>query len=158
MLTSVLGKTGLNETIIESLLTGFIEMTSGVWSLREIAGDMSEKLCMAAFILGWAGLSVHCQVLSFIGTSGLSTRTYFFGKLLHGILSAIIIWLLSFVLQWQVPVSAHLAQEVSTIANLSFTQAITVSLCASLGIFALLCMISVIIHAKGCGKSKANRV
>lgn len=158
LLTELLSKIGLEETVGESLLTGLIEMTSGVWSLREMAGDMGDKLCMAAFILGWAGLSVHCQVLSFIGTSGLSTRTYFLGKILHGILSAMLIFLLSFLMDWQLPVSAHLAQEVSTIANLSFPKAITVSLTTSLGIFAVLCMISVYLHKKGCGKTKGNRV
>ena len=158
LLTEILGKIGFEETISESLLTGLIEMTSGVWSLREMAGDMGDKLCMAAFILGWAGLSVHCQVLSFIGTSGLSTRTYFFGKILHGIISAVLIWLLSFVMNWQVPVSAHLVQEVSTIASLSFPQAIMVSVSTSLGIFALLCGISLYLHTKGYGKPRGNRV
>lgn len=155
---SVIAGFGLDKSVVESLFTGLIEMTSGVWSLRDMAGDMGDKLSMAAFILGWAGLSVHCQVLSFIGTSGLSTRTYFLGKLSHGILSAILIWLLSFLMNWDMPVSAHLAQEVSTIANLSFSQTIMVSLTTVLGLFAILSMISVHIYGKGCGKTKQNRV
>ena len=40
--------------------------------------------------LGWAGVSVHCQVLAFLGDSGLSIRTYITGKLLHGALSALL--------------------------------------------------------------------
>ena len=43
---------------------------------------------MAAFMLGWAGISVHCQTLSFLCDSGLSAKTYIIGKLIHGILSA----------------------------------------------------------------------
>lgn len=50
---------------------------------------MTGRLSMAAFMLGWAGLSVHCQVLAFLGDSGLSLRTYLTGKLLHGGLSAL---------------------------------------------------------------------
>ena len=48
------------------------------------AGTLTGRLSMAAFMLGWAGLSVHCQVLAFLGDSGLSLRTYLTGKLLHG--------------------------------------------------------------------------
>ena len=157
-ISSVFTRFGLDVSVVESLVTGLIEMTSGVWSLRDMAGDMGDKLSMAAFILGWAGLSVHCQVLSFIGTSGLSTRTYFFGKLSHGILSGILVWLLSSLMNWDTPVSAHLAQEVSTIANLSFPQTIMVSLTTVLGIFAILCIISVYIYRKECGKTEHNHV
>lgn len=149
---------GIAESTSESLLTGLIEMTSGVWSLRAMAGDMGDKLCMAAFILGWAGLSVHCQVLSFIGSSGLNTRTYFFGKLLHGLISAVLIRLLSSLMNWQIPVSAQLAREVSTIASLSFLQAMTVSVAASLGIFAVFCTISAVLQTNKCGKTKDHRV
>lgn len=124
--------TGLRKEHFEGILTGLIEMTSGVWSLRDMAGSLGSKLCMAAFILGWAGLSVHCQVLSFIGTSGLSTRTYFFGKLLHGILSACIIGLLSTIFGWNRTVSAYLAIQVSTIAALDFHKAFSVSIAATL--------------------------
>lgn len=85
-----------------------------------MAASLGSRMCMAAFILGWAGLSVHCQVLSFIGQSGLSTRTYFFGKLLHGFLSAGLVWLLSVALGWNDSVSAILAGQVTTIARLSF--------------------------------------
>lgn len=70
----------------EHLLAGLLEMSSGVSSLT--GGALSGRLSMAAFMLGWAGLSVHCQVLAFLGDSGLSLRTYLTGKLLHGGLSA----------------------------------------------------------------------
>lgn len=156
--TSLFSRFGMPESTAESLLTGLIEMTSGVWSLREMAGSMSQKLCMAAFILGWAGLSVHCQVLSFIGKSGLSTKTYFFGKLLHGVFSAILIGLLSVVLEWNVPVSAHLASQVSTIAGLNFASALTVSTLTAGTAFLVLGIISPGESTKTYGKSQHHRV
>ena len=55
---------------------------------------MAGRMSMAAFMLGWAGLSVHCQVLAFLGDSGLSMGTYLTGKLLHGGLSALLLRLL----------------------------------------------------------------
>ena len=158
ILTKLLGVFGMRQDWAESLLTGWIEMTSGVWSLRDVAGALGDKLCMAAFILGWAGLSVHCQVLSFIGTSGLSTRTYFLGKLLHGCISAGLILLLSRVLGWNVPVSSYLATQVSTIAALNFHRALTVSTATALAVWGLLTAISAGILLKGYGNRKQFRV
>ncbi len=157
-MTSVLRGFGMRQDWAESLLTGAIEMTSGVWSLRDVAGAMGDKLCMAAFILGWAGLSVHCQVLSFIGSSGLSTRTYFFGKLLHGLISAMLIWGISRLLNWNVPVSRYLATQVDAIAGLNFRYALTVSTVTSLVVWLLLTVISAGILVKGYGNREKNGV
>lgn len=75
------------------LLVGALELSSGVYSLTD--GSLTGRLSMAAFMLGWAGVSVHLQVLAFLGDSGLSMRTYLTGKLLHGGLSALLMgrWL-----------------------------------------------------------------
>lgn len=54
---------------------------------------------------GVAGISVHCQVLSFIGGSGLSVGTYLVGKLLHGGLSALFIAVLVRLFPLEAPVS-----------------------------------------------------
>lgn len=145
---------GMEQQVVESILTGFIEMTSGVWSLRDMAASLGSRLCMAAFILGWAGLSVHCQVLSFIGSSGLSTKTYFFGKLTHGIISAVLIFLLSELLGWNQPVSTYLANEVSTIAGLDFHRTLTVSSMTALGVWIILTIISLRFIAKEYGKMR----
>lgn len=153
-LSWLLSDLGVKQDVIESILTGLIEMTSGVWSLRDMAASLGSRLCMAAFILGWAGLSVHCQVLSFIGQSGLSTRTYFFGKLLHGAISALLIFLLSQALHWNAPVSKYLATQVSTIAGLQFSQALTVSTVTALGVWGVLTVISLRQIQKEYGKGQ----
>ncbi len=158
ILVLLLGNLGLHQDMAESLLSGAIEMTSGVWSLRDMAASLGNRLCMAAFILGWAGLSVHCQVLSFIGKSGLSTRTYFFGKLLHGIISAVLVFLLSRRLGWNHSVSAILAGQVTTIAHLSFGRALTISLGAALGLWILLSLLSIPAAIKSAFLRRKNHV
>lgn len=80
---------GVDSGSVERLLVGAIEMTSGLTSLKGAAESMNARLSMAAFLLGWAGVSVHCQVLSFLGDSGLSLLPYLTGKLLHAVLSAV---------------------------------------------------------------------
>lgn len=129
-LGAILSPLGLSTRWAERLLTGLIELTSGVWTLTG-AGTMSGKLSMAAFLLGWAGLSVHCQVLSFLGGSGLSVKTYIGGKLLHGGLSALFIGLLLRFFPLEEPVAAYLAEQVEGIAGVDFSSALTISLAAA---------------------------
>lgn len=130
LLGALLSPLGFSTRWAERLLTGLIELTSGVWTLTG-DGTMSGKLSMAAFLLGWAGLSVHCQVLSFIGGSGLSVKTYIGGKLLHGGLSALFIGLLLRVFPLEEPVAAYLAEQVEGIAGVDFSSALTISLAAA---------------------------
>ena len=127
---------GFSTRWAERLLTGLIELTSGVWTLTG-AGTMSGRLSMAAFLLGWAGLSVHCQVLSFLGGSGLSVKTYIGGKLLHGGLSALFTAALLRVFPLSEPVSAYLAEQVEGIAGVDFSSALTISRAAAWGMWLL---------------------
>lgn len=92
---------------------------------------------MAAFLLGWAGLSVHCQVLSFLGESGLNVRTYIAGKALHGCFSAGLTALLFRLLPLEEQVSAYLAQQVESIAGTDFYTALAVSTAAAWVVFLL---------------------
>ena len=80
---------GVDRARVTRLLTGAIEITSGLRSLQGAGAHMGADLSMAAFLLGWAGVSVHCQVLSFLGDSGLSLLPYLTGKLLHAGFSAL---------------------------------------------------------------------
>lgn len=125
-LSALLSPLGLTEPWGERLLTGVLEISSGVWSLAG-DGSLSGRLSMAAFMLGWAGISVHCQVLSFLGDSGLSVRTYLVGKMLHGGLSALFVGALARVFPLETQVSAYLAEQVEGIAALDFATALTVS-------------------------------
>jgi len=144
---------GLGSEWASMLFIGLIELSSGVWSLREIAGQMSSAIAMAAFMLGWAGLSVHCQVLSFIGGSGLSTRSYILGKFLHGIFSALLIFLLTALIPFDVPVAHTLAEGVSGIAAMDFYTSIRIASRAALVLFGLVLLVC-FVFAK---KTRQNR-
>ncbi len=77
----------LSPQLCQSLLIGFFELSTGVYSLSE-AGASPLALPMAAFIMGWGGLSVHCQSLPFLDRLSDRRAAYFTGKLLHGLLAA----------------------------------------------------------------------
>ena len=70
----------------ESFLLGLLEMTHGVFSLS--GEHISTQLTLTAALLGWGGVSVHCQVFSLLYGTDLSAIPYVKGKALHGILSA----------------------------------------------------------------------
>lgn len=133
LLSALLAPLGLSRLWAERLLTGFLEISSGVSSLTD--GALSGRLSMAAFMLGWAGVSVHCQVMAFLGDSGLSLRTYVVGKLLHGGLSAVIVGLLSRLFPMDSPVSCYLVEQTETIAHLDFHHALTISAVAAWGVW-----------------------
>ena len=130
LLGVLLSPLGFTQEWAERLLTGAIELSSGVWTLSG-AGGMAGRMSMAAFMLGWAGLSVHCQVLSFLGGSGLSVRTYIAGKFLHGGLAALFTALLVRLFPLKEPVAAYLAEQVEGIAGIDFSTALTISTTAA---------------------------
>lgn len=127
---------GLTEDWAKRLLTGLLELSSGVWTLTG-EGSLQGRVSMGAFLLGWAGISVHCQVLSFLGESGLSTRTYLLGKLLHGIFSALLTSLLFRLFPINTEVSVYLAEQAESIAATDFQTALAVSVTAAWSVFLL---------------------
>ncbi|MDR2420781.1 MAG: sporulation protein [Oscillospiraceae bacterium] len=132
---------GLGAGPAESLLTGVIEISSGVWTLKGAAGHLTGSVAMAAFMLGWAGLSVHSQVLSFIGESGLSAGTYILGKLLQGVISAALIFVTARFINLSVPAAVVLAGQVDVYSGITFGRALAASsigAAVTLGLFALL--------------------
>ena len=136
LLGLLLSPLGLTAEWARRLLTGLVEISSGVWTLTG-EGTFGGRLTMAAFLLGWAGLSVHCQVLSFLGDSGLSPRTYLAGKLLHGGLSALFVAGLARLLPLEAPVSDYLAQQVADIASAEFSTTLALSVVSAWLVFLL---------------------
>ena len=85
---------GVSNTVIKGVLSGFFEITTGSNMISSAAGSATAlQLPVASFIIGWAGLSVHFQVMSIAAGTDVSIRPYLFGKLLQGILSGFYTWL-----------------------------------------------------------------
>ena len=61
------------------LLRGMLEMTGGLISLK--GGD---PLLPCAFLVGWGGLAVACQVFSAVSETGIPTGRYLPLRFLHG--------------------------------------------------------------------------
>ena len=59
--------------VIAALLAGALELSSGV---ARISFGGAKAFAAAALLLGFSGLSVFCQVVSFSEKAGLSVRGY----------------------------------------------------------------------------------
>ena len=113
---------------------------------------------MAAFMLGWAGLSVHCQVLSFLVDSGLSAKTYLAGKLCHGLIAAALTYCLARLLPLSVPVADYLVEQAESIAAMDFSTALAASSLAALGGWLFLAALCRSLWRNKCGNHSRNRV
>lgn len=89
----------------ENLISGIFEFTTGIKQVGNSA-PYSHSLTLTAAILGWAGLSVHCQVLSFVYESGLSPVPYIAGKAMQTVFSAVTVFIISKYIPLEESVSA----------------------------------------------------
>ena len=91
-------RTGADISAVRALLTGILELGSGIGAMNGIPLRPA-ALALAGFILGWGGISVHFQTMAVIKDSGLSLTRYFSGKLLHGLISALLAFTAGIVMQ-----------------------------------------------------------
>jgi len=90
VVSALLSPLGLTYDIVVPLVSGLFEITTGVSMTSTAAGlSILQQLAAASFILGWAGLSVHSQVLSIISETDISITPYLAGKFLQGIFAAV---------------------------------------------------------------------
>lgn len=88
-ISTVFSFLGLSEFLTTAFLAGIFELSTGAACMQGIPFSPLSA-AVAAFLLGWGGFSVHCQSLMFLSDAGLSCKTYFTGKCLQGLFSAIL--------------------------------------------------------------------
>lgn len=86
LLGGLLAPLGFSPDWALRLLGGMLELTTGVTALAG-TGRLAGRMALASFLLGWGGLSVHCQTAALLEGSGLRMGGYLAGKLLHGLLA-----------------------------------------------------------------------
>lgn len=78
----------VNSDLISGFLTGIIEFTNGLSNIASIPmKNITLKLTLSAFVIGFGGISVTLQVLSIISKNKLSIKKYTVGRILHGIIA-----------------------------------------------------------------------
>lgn len=85
---------GLRTQERRSLFCGLFEIGSAVGALRGLSPSPAH-LALAAAILGWGGLSVHCQTAALFADSEISLRRHTLGRLCSAALSALLAYALA---------------------------------------------------------------
>ena len=90
LMTPLLNIFNISEAYVVSILKGIIEVTNGLKALTSINVEVTiTKICIAAFLLGFGGISVLMQVSSIISKNNLSIKPYLLGKFLHGFIASL---------------------------------------------------------------------
>lgn len=85
----ILSPLGLEKDVLTGVLSGIFEITTGSGIVSRLpSAPLSVKLPAVSLIIGWAGLSVHFQVMSITSGTDIRTGPYFFGKALQGVIAA----------------------------------------------------------------------
>lgn len=70
------------------VFSGLLELTNGLDHLNELTLPAAVLLPLTSFMLGFGGLSVHCQVHALLAPYGVPMRRFTLGKVLHGLIAA----------------------------------------------------------------------
>lgn len=83
----------ISNDMVEAILTGSIEMTTGCKVVSE-AVTLSPllQITIATMIISWSGFSVHAQAASILNDTDISLNSYVTAKLFHSIISGIYVY------------------------------------------------------------------
>lgn len=70
-----------------ALLSGLLEVGSGIGAMQGLPATR-QNAALVAFLIGFGGVSVHCQTAAVMAGTGVKRRKHFWGRVLHGLLSA----------------------------------------------------------------------
>jgi sporulation integral membrane protein YlbJ len=84
------------ELLSQAVVNGLFEVTLGSKTAGAASIDLAlkHKAAIAAFVLSWSGLSVHAQILSVLNQTNLRYGPFFIARLIHGILSTLLVYML----------------------------------------------------------------
>lgn len=79
---------GLGSEYIRALLTGVLELGNGAYALSFLPLSPA-SLALAAFLVGFGSVSVHCQTAAVLSLTGMKGTLHFAGRLSMAIISAL---------------------------------------------------------------------
>lgn len=82
---------------VRAFVTGLFELGSGAAALSGLH-PCPEPLALAAFLLGWGGLSVHFQTLGVLSGSDVKGALHLTGRLLSAVFAAVLAYVIGLVI------------------------------------------------------------
>lgn len=77
-----------------ALISGLLEMTGGIKNISELNIPLNIKATIITFFISFGGLSIHMQVMSILSDRHIKYFPYFISRLLHGLISSSIIYII----------------------------------------------------------------
>lgn len=114
---------GISTEYITPIISGICELTNGLNLVCNIATKaISNNITLTAFLLGFGGISILLQVLSITSKSDISIKAYFYGKLLQGIIAAILTYLFIHIFPiFSLDIVPVFSQNVNNLTSYSYT-------------------------------------
>ena len=78
--------------LARAMVTGFLELGGGIAAFAGLAPTPPHLAC-AALLLGWGGLSVHCQTMGVLADTDISCARHLAGRALCGTFAAVYTYL-----------------------------------------------------------------
>jgi len=98
MNASILQLFGLSPHLAPSFVNGTFEVTLGAKAAATEASDaglpLVDRVAAAAFILSWAGLSVHAQVAGLMSRTAWRYLPFAQARLIHGFMATALVYLI----------------------------------------------------------------
>lgn len=77
------------ESALSAFAAGVMEFVTGSIKISSLSLPLAKRLVLTAFVVGFAGLGVHLQVMAVVAKYELSLVPYLIGKLCHGFLASV---------------------------------------------------------------------
>ncbi|ALS20502.1 sporulation integral membrane protein YlbJ [Paenibacillus naphthalenovorans] len=89
---SVLQLFGMPPTLSQAVVNGFFEVTLGAKSAGAAENiPLMFQTAIAAWVLSWAGLSVHAQIVSILHHTDLRYIPFIVARFIHGLMAAVLV-------------------------------------------------------------------
>lgn len=93
-LSTILEKLIPNSQILNGIISGMLEMTSGIHKVNMLPFSIKEKAVLITAFLSFGGFSIHMQVATFLTKYQLSYKSFFIARIYQTIFSVLIILML----------------------------------------------------------------
>ena len=94
VITTIISETISLNSVMQSTLNGFIEMTQGLKYISMEAIPLKLKCVLAVMMLSFGGLSVHMQIMSILSDAKIKYLPFLCARVMHSLISGMMVYLL----------------------------------------------------------------
>ena len=94
VLTTIIDNNLNLNSVFQSVLNGFIEMTQGLKYISLEAIPLKLKCILTVMILSFGGLSVHMQIMSILSDTDIKYLPFLCARICHAVISSLLMYIL----------------------------------------------------------------